>query len=279
VRLHGPGASGWTPVMTGGEIGGSSRVATGVGGRMILARPGVQIAAGTASAFVLADPDARPLRQEAGRLRYRVERAADAPFVVETPFMRVRTQGAIFDIAVRPDGGEVTVEKGRLLVTTSDGARGATLEAGQVAFSRTVESEHLMVREGSDEAAAPADPSVVTVAPQDATAALHAVARAVPAPEPAPSRTGTSPAVQRLAAEPPSAGAILPAGYREDEPQALPRDDDAEAPLAVRPAPEPQTAAVDAQGPGVAGLTDGLLEALGTAPAPGSTRPSRPGAL
>jgi hypothetical protein len=129
----------------------------------------------------------------------------------------------------------------------------------------------------------------VTVAPHTATAAVHAVARAVLAPEPAPPRAAASPAVQRLPTAPPSDRAILPAGYRENEPlaepdppalpaaQALPRDDDAGTSLPVQPAPGAAT--LDVGSPGVARLTEGLLQALGTAPAPGSTRFSRPGAL
>lgn len=234
VRLQGPGTGGWAPVMAGVEIDGSSRVATGAGGRLILARPGVQIAAGTGSAFVLADPDARPLRQEAGRLRYRVDRAVDGPFVVETPFMRVRTQSAVFDLAVGPDGGEVTVETRRLLVMTSDGARGATLEAGQVAYSRTVPSKQLMVRQGADEAAAPADPYVVNVAPHMATASVHAVARAKLAPEPAalPAAVppAVTPAVQLVRADEHPVQAVLPAGYRESPPPAEAEAEAAPAP-------------------------------------------------
>jgi hypothetical protein len=309
VRLHGPGTGTWAPVMAGVEIDGASRVATGAGGRLILARPGVQIAAGTGSTFVLADPDARPLRQEAGRLRYRVDRAVDDPFVVETPFMRVQTRSAVFDLAIGPDGGEVTVETGRLLVMTSDGARGATLEAGQVAYSRTVPSEQLMVRQGAGEAAAPADPYVVNVAPHTATASVHAVARAklppLPtalAPEPAALPAAVPPvaipALQLMPASEQPVQTVLPAGYQESPPsrpettsvekQVEARADDAKAappPEAaaddtkLAPPPKPDAAIVDGRGAGIARLTDGLVQALAPAPAPGAPRASRSNAL
>jgi hypothetical protein len=290
VRLHGLGTGGWSPVMAGVEIAGSSRVATGAGGRLILGRPGIQIAAGTGSAFVLADPDLLPLRQEAGRLRYRVDRA-EGPFVVETPFMRVRTQGAVFDLAVGPDGGEVMVETGRLLVMTSDGARGATLEAGQVAYSRTVPSEQLMVRQGADEAAAPADPYVVNVAPHTATASVQAVARAkllsepaalahAPAPPHAAAQAAVMPAVQLVPAGEHPVQAVLPAGYRDSAP--TPVEKQVEAPAEdTKPAPPPKPAApvVDGRGAGITRLTEGLVQSLAPAPAPGVTRASRPDAL
>jgi ferric-dicitrate binding protein FerR (iron transport regulator) len=284
VRLHGEGTGAWTPVMAGGEVDGSSRVTTGPGGRLILAGGGVQISAGTASAFVLGDPDARPLRQDAGRLRYRVEREAKAPFVIETPFMRIRTQSAVFDVAVRPDGGEVAVEKGRLLVMTSDGARGATLQAGQIAYSRTAENEPLMVRHGAEEAAVAADPQAA-VAPRTAAAAVHAIARARLEPEPASRPAATSPTVPPMLADEAPEPAILPAGYRENGPPpvpatapaapkapALPEGDDAEA----LPAPKPEAATGHGRGEGIARLTEGLVQAIKTAPMSVSSRPARP---
>jgi hypothetical protein len=179
---------------------------------------------------------------------------------------------------------------------TSDGARGATLEAGQVAYSRTVPSEQLMVRHGAGEAAAPADPYVVNVAPHTATAAVHAVARAklppLPAalaPEPAALPAAVPPvvipALQLMPASEQPVQTVLPAGYQESppsRPETTPVEKQVEAPsddAKAAPPPKPAAAAVSGRGAGIARLTEGLVQALAPAPAPGAPRGSRSNAL
>lgn len=284
ARFQHPDGNGWAPVMAGGEIAAASRVATGAGGRVIVAGPGVQIAAGTAASFVLADPGARPVRQEAGRLRYRVERAAGEPFVLETAFMRIKTPGAVFDVAIGPDGGEVVVETGRLLVTTPDGTRGATLEAGQTAYAGARQGARLMVRRGADEPAMAIQPDLVSVEPRRATAAVHAMARATLARGPAAATDAAQDAA--TAADRAVKPAIVAAGYREEAapadrqglrtpvPAAKPTDGAGLAAL------EPPAAVVDERQAGFDRLTAGLLESLaGAAPASKPRRARGPRSL
>ena len=73
ARYLAPGASGWSPAIPAATLPSGSRVATGAGGRVILARNGDHVSAGPGSRFSL--PPVGPgaiLEQHAGWLRYRI---------------------------------------------------------------------------------------------------------------------------------------------------------------------------------------------------------------
>lgn len=262
---------GWLPVVPGGEIAGAAMVTTGGGGRLILVRPGIQIAAGTDSAFALPVFGLdQPLRQDAGRLRYRVMHTGDDPFVVETPLLRVQASAAVFDLVVGPGSSEVTVDEGRLLVATLDRSRGATLDAGHTAEVRAREGTRLMVRQDASLPSVAVELDVVAATSQVATMAMQGVARGRVA-QPAGPLPGLKPR-SAPAAEP----TALPAGYRP-APERVPAEDaheGANAPTPDQPGrdsgpvvdrPAPQAIDIDQRQQDFAPLTSGLLDALAPA--------------
>ena len=136
ARYLAPDASGWAPALPAATLPAGSQVATGAGGRVILARDGDHISAGPTSRFSL--PPAAPggsLEQQAGGLRYRVAPTATEALVVETPFLEIAVRGTVFDVTVSPTATEVTVEAGQVRIATPDGLRHIELEAGQSAYA------------------------------------------------------------------------------------------------------------------------------------------------
>jgi hypothetical protein len=132
ARYLAPGTTGWAAALPATTLPDGSRVTTGAGGRLILARAADHVSAGPGSQFSL--PDAAPgaaLEQTAGRLRYRL--AEPPPFAVATPALAIEVAGSVFDVTVGADATEVAVERGRLRVSTPDGQREIRLEAGQSA--------------------------------------------------------------------------------------------------------------------------------------------------
>lgn len=157
ARFLPPGASPWTPAIAGSLVPAASRVTTGNGGRVILARPGFQISAAPASEFTLpaAEPAAR-LEQQSGRLRFRVAAAGTETLAVRTPFLGVVAGGSAFEVLVSATATEVTVETGALRVVTPDGERQASLEAGQSVYATAPLGKELAVHLPHDRALEPA---------------------------------------------------------------------------------------------------------------------------
>jgi hypothetical protein len=136
ARYLAPGASGWSPAIPATTLPSGSRVATGAGGRVILARNGDHVSAGPASRFSL--PPVGPgaiLEQHAGWLRYRIGEAPAHMMVVETPFLAIEVRGTVFDVTVSQTATEVAVERGQVRIATPDGRRQIELEAGQSAYA------------------------------------------------------------------------------------------------------------------------------------------------
>jgi len=136
TRYLAPGASGWSPAIPATTLPSGSRVETGTGGRVILARPGDHVSAGPGSRFSL--PPVGPgaiLEQDAGWLRYRIADAPPHMMVVETPFLAIEVRGTVFDVTVSRTATEVAVERGQVRIATPDGRRQIELEAGQSAYA------------------------------------------------------------------------------------------------------------------------------------------------
>ncbi len=134
ARYLAPGARSWAAALPATALPGGSQVATGAGGRLILARAADHVSAGPGSQFSL--PAAVPgaaLEQTAGRLRYRL--AGPPAFAVATPALAIEVQDSVFDVTVGADATEIAVEQGRLRVATPDGEREIRLEAGQSAHA------------------------------------------------------------------------------------------------------------------------------------------------
>ena len=224
---------GWSPAMPASTLAAGSRVATGTGGRLIVARPGQHISAGPASRFTL--PDAAPgaaLQQAAGWLRYRVTEAAPGALKVVTPFLDIAVASTVFDVTVSAAATEVSVEHGRVRIATPDGLRQIELDAGQSAYAGGAQGEPLAFRRA---AGAPLEQVAAIVLPaMHPRAGMHE-GRSVPAALRADSQASTSGAASseaavpiakaqiatRAAAEPPQPGAAARAGtppQRADHP-------------------------------------------------------------
>jgi hypothetical protein len=156
ARYQAATGGGWSPAMPASTLEGGSRIATGPGGRLIVARPGQHISAGPASRFTL--PDATPgapLEQGAGWLRYRIAEPNPRRLVVLTPFLEVEVASTVFDVTVSTTATEVSVEQGRVRIATPDGLREIELGAGQSAYSGGASGAALAFRRT---AAAPLEP-------------------------------------------------------------------------------------------------------------------------
>ncbi|HSA82826.1 MAG TPA: FecR domain-containing protein, partial [Geminicoccaceae bacterium] len=149
ARFLAPGASGWSPAIPATTLPSGSEVATGTGGRVILARNGDHVSAGPASRFSL--PLAGPgaiLEQRAGGLRYRIAAAPPQVMVVETPFLSIEVRGTVFDVTVTATATEVSVEQGQIRIVTPDRRRQIELESGQSAYAGGPAGDNLAFRRG-----------------------------------------------------------------------------------------------------------------------------------
>jgi hypothetical protein len=157
ARFLPPGALPWTPAIAGSLVPAASRMTTGKGGRVILARGGFQISAAPGSEFTLpaTGPTAR-LEQDSGRLRFRVAAGGSEVLAVRTPFLGVLADGSVFEVLVSTTATEVTVETGTLRVVTPDGERQASLEAGQSVYATRPIGKELAVHLPHDRALEPA---------------------------------------------------------------------------------------------------------------------------
>ncbi len=152
ARYLAPGAGSWAAALSATALPDGSRVVTGAGSRLILARATDHVSAGPGSRFSL--PDAGTvLEQTAGRLRYRLGNSAR--FSVATPALAIRVGGRVFDVTVDADGTEVAAERGRCRVATPDGEREIELEPGQSA--RAGGHEALAFRRASGDPFAPVE--------------------------------------------------------------------------------------------------------------------------
>ena len=158
---------GWSPAMPASILAYGSRIATGAGGRLILARPGQHVSAGPASQFTLpgAAPGA-PLEQRAGWLRYRVADGDGGRLLVVTPFLEIEVASTVFDVTVSTTATEVSVEQGEVRIATPDGLREIELGAGQSAYAGGARGAALAFRRT---AAAPLEPVEAIILP-----AIHA---------------------------------------------------------------------------------------------------------
>ena len=163
ARYRAATGGGWSPAMPASTLEGGSRIATGAGGRLIVARPGQHISAGPASRFTL--PDATPgapLEQAAGWLRYRIAEPSPHRLLVLTPFLEIEVAGTVFDVTVSTTATEVSVEQGRVRIATPDGLREIELGAGQSAYAGGASGAALAFRRT---AAAPLEPVEAIVLP------------------------------------------------------------------------------------------------------------------
>ena len=218
ARYLAPGASSWAAALSATTLPDGSKVATGMGGRLILARAADHLSAGPGSQFSL--PDAAPdtvLEQTAGRVRYRLTESS--PFRVATPALAIRVGGSVFDVTVGADASEVAVERGRLRVATPDGEREIELEAGQSA--RAGGPQALAFRRASGQPLEPVERlTLPALQPKPAVAGPLRPESSLPAALAAPDQASTSAAAFVESAVPIAIAG--PTGPVEPMPQAPP---------------------------------------------------------
>ena len=162
ARYLAPAASGWSPAIPAATLPGGSQVATGTGGRVILARNDSHLSAGPASRFSLPPVGAGAvLQQHAGWLRYRIADPAPQTMVVETPFLAIEAGSAVFDVTVSQTATEVLVERGQVRIATPDGRRRIELEGGQAAYAGGPGGDGLAFRRGQGEQLEAVEPIVL----------------------------------------------------------------------------------------------------------------------
>ena len=148
----------WWPARTGIEIPTGSIVATGSSGFLIIARAGESITLQTNSRLELqGGPNGEQVQQEAGNARYRITRAPDRRFAVETPYLSLMVKGTVFDVGVSDQGAEVEVTQGRVRVDTPRGQT-AELSPGQGARIAERADAGLELRAGPESPFAAAPP-------------------------------------------------------------------------------------------------------------------------
>jgi hypothetical protein len=248
-----PGFGGWLPSPTCEVLPGGSRVATGRGGRLILARGADMVVVGPGGGLVLPDGARQPtLHQGAGELRYRLASGLAPPLRVTTAHLAIEASGAVFDLEAGADRTRVRALEGRLRVVAPDGARAIVLDPGDETIASTA-APWLVRRDGEAHAA------LVPATPEAPSASSVA-----PPPEQAVVPAGfLRPAATTSAADPEPVGT-------GPEPPASPRADPVEAPLAVAVIPPSPAApgrgaempAADPRRTGFGRLTAGLLDSL-----------------
>jgi hypothetical protein len=154
----------WWPVRTGSTIPPGSVIATGSSGFLIIARAGASITVRPNSRVTLPDAATGDLvRQTTGDLRYRVTRAPERRFTVETPYLSLLVKGTVFDVAIGDRDAEVQVTEGRVRVSAARGqvvelspGQGARIAAGAQAdleFRAAPESPFVAASRGAIAAA------------------------------------------------------------------------------------------------------------------------------
>jgi hypothetical protein len=309
ARYLAPEASGWSPATPATTLPSGSKVTTGAGGRVILARAGDHISVGPTSRLSLPSAEGGGvLRQDAGWLRYRVAETPADPLMVATPFLEIEVRGTVFDVTVGPLATEVAVEHGQVRIATPDGLRQIELEAGQSAYAGG-SSGGLVLRHGPGEPAEQVE-TIVLPAMQPNSGAIEGRSPAGPlmVEAPAAHRASTSGTAASQAAVPiatatlpvargtaagaapqagaPRGGATRAASRSEAERAgaAQGRTEESAADLEPMPALVPADPA-GAQGPVRGGpraappvgpldrLTEGMIDAVPAAPRPAEAPP------
>ena len=158
VRYRLPGGDSWSRAEVGDVLPPGSRIVTDEAASLTVERSGETIIM-RPSARLMLPPGYRThrARQEAGSLSYHIARSQDRRFDVETPYASLVVKGTAFDVDVTEAGITVSVEDGRVEVTSRGGAA-AELGAGYAARVSAVDHA-LEVRRSPDEPYVPIEPA------------------------------------------------------------------------------------------------------------------------
>jgi FecR protein len=225
-----PGEGAWRATITGRPISEGSEVATGRGGRLIIAMPGRHISVGPASRFVLPRPDWDDrLEQRAGWLRYRVEATDAAPFRVHTRSLDIEFMAAVLDVRVDQGAVDVSVAEGKVRLATPDGLRRTEIAAGQSAQASGPGGTVLAMRNAPEEDLEAIEPLIIPAVRPTPGTSVPAVPknseRPATVPEPAetlPARPdGPDRGVAQAPHDPEAPAARTPEAYPAVRPRAL----------------------------------------------------------
>ena len=154
----------WWPARTGTRIPHGSIITTGSSGFLIVARHGASMTVRPNSRVELpGGAIGDRVRQETGDLRYRITRAPDRHFAVETPYLSLLVKGTVFEVAVGDHGTQVDVAQGRVQVDNPSG-QVVEITSGQSARISKVAGAGLEVRTTSGGQFAAAPPSGSSIA-------------------------------------------------------------------------------------------------------------------
>ncbi|MEZ5932459.1 MAG: hypothetical protein R3F54_10980 [Alphaproteobacteria bacterium] len=223
------------PLRPGETVPDGHGIVTGRGAVLILAGDGIQLTTGESTSFQLAPPSGADLVLDQGLLRIRLAKAVDREARLKTTHFDINASSATLTLQAAPDGSDLVVEGGSIVLATTHGRHQATLVAGAGAKIDLASSSDLLVRPGAGEAyrvVAPLPPAIpnrgkesASVLPtRDLPHAMKSEAASVaPAPE-----TGAMPSAKR---------AIRPASYPKEEHRGRNETSSATEPASLEPAP------------------------------------------
>jgi FecR protein len=150
ARYRLPGGASWSQAEVGDVLPPGTRIITDEAGTLTVERSGEAITM-RPSARLMLPPRylMHRARQEAGNLNYRIEVSRDHRFEVETPYASLLVKGTAFEVDVTDVGVAISVERGRVEVTSRAGAA-AELAPGHAARVSASADHALEVRRSPD---------------------------------------------------------------------------------------------------------------------------------
>jgi len=131
------GAGAATPLAVGQVLSAGSEVKTGVGAVVFLSHNGDRLVIQPNSRLRIDDPGTAGLldhfMQSLGSVFYDVEPRKNRSFGVSAPYVAAVVKGTRFLVTVAPDKNSVRVDRGRVLVESTDGASSVLVDAGTIA--------------------------------------------------------------------------------------------------------------------------------------------------
>lgn len=131
------GAGEATPLAVGQVLSTGSEVETGVGAVVFLSHNGDRLIVQPNSRLRIDDPGTEGLldhfMQSLGSVFYDVEPRKNRSFGVTAPYVAAIVKGTRFLVTVAPDKNSVRVDRGRVLVESTDGVSSVLVDAGMVA--------------------------------------------------------------------------------------------------------------------------------------------------
>jgi len=131
------GDGAWQMAAPGTALVAGQALATGADGRAVLRAGGDAITVSPGSHLLVPregdSASGANIVQRLGTLLYKVERAPQRRFAVDTPFLAAVVKGTVFTVVVRADGGALQVTEGAVEVAALASGEVALIRPGQIA--------------------------------------------------------------------------------------------------------------------------------------------------